>query len=546
MAKPVILTVDDDPAVSRAIERDLRRQYADRFRVVRAESGEQALDVLRRLKLRDERVALLLADQRMPRMNGVEFLDEAIAVYPDARRALLTAYADTEAAIRAINDIDLDYYLRKPWEPPDQNLYPVVGDLLESWEAGAPPDVEDVRLIGPRFLAEGHALRDMLARNGLAYRWYDADADPEAHRLLDAAGLRAPRVPVALLKDGTVLEAPAPVELARALGLSTHAEQSVYDLVVIGGGPAGLAAAVYGGSEGLRTLVVEREAPGGQAGQSSRIENYLGFPNGLAGHELARRAADQARRFGAEMLAVQSAEALVPRGSAHGVRLSDGTEVRAHAVILATGVAYRRLDAPGVDGFTGAGVYYGAALTEAPSCQDQHVLIVGGANSAGQAAMYFSTHDVARVSVVVRGDSLERGMSRYLVDRIGAQPNIDVKLRTQVVGVDGAGHLEEVVLRNGDGAEERVSAAALFIFIGARPETDWLGDAISRDERGFVLTGSRPRRWPLDRDPFLLEASVPGVFAAGDVRAGSMKRVASSVGEGAMAVRYVHEHLAGR
>jgi thioredoxin reductase (NADPH) len=548
VAKPVILTVDDDPAVSRAIERDLRRRFAERFRVMRAESGDQALDVLKRLKLRDEQVALILADQRMPRMSGVEFLGEALGVFPDSRRALLTAYSDTEAAIRAINDLDLDYYLRKPWEPPEQELYPVVSDLLDAWEAEAPPAVEDVRLVGPRFLAEGHALRDLLARNDFAYRWYDIE-EAEAQRLLAAAGLSDPQVPVALLKDGTVLEAPSQSDLAQALGLSTQAELELYDLVVVGGGPAGLGAAVYGGSEGLRTLLVEREAPGGQAGQSSRIENYLGFPNGLSGRDLARRAAAQARRFGAEVLAVQSVVGIESRGSALAVKLSDGGEVRAHAVVVSTGVAYRKLEAPGVQELTGAGVYYGAAMTEAKACENQHVIVVGGANSAGQAALYFATNGVGKVSVLVRGDALEKGMSQYLVDRIHAQENIEVRLGTQVAAAHGDGHLQTVTLRGSDGTTEEVEAVAMFIFIGARPETDWLDGQVQRDGRGFILSGpdlGRPKGWPLERDPFLLETSLPGVFVAGDVRAGSVKRVASSVGEGAMAVRFVHEHLAGR
>jgi len=544
VAKPVLLTVDDDPAVSRAIERDLRRRYGERFRILRAESGDQALDLLRRLKVRDERVALLLADQRMPRMSGVEFLSEAIALYPEAKRALLTAYADTEAAIRAINEIDLDHYLRKPWEPPEEQLYPIVGDLLDTWEADAPGETEDVRLVGPRFLASAHVLRDLLARNDIAYRWIDVE-DEEGQRLLGAAGLTDPAMPVALLRDGTVLEAPAPVVLAEALGLSTRAERSLYDLVVVGAGPAGLAAGVYGASEGLRTLLVEREAPGGQAGQSSRIENYLGFPRGLSGHELARRAQAQVRRFDAEVLTVQSVVAIEQRGGSKVLRLSDGTEIRAHAVVIATGVAYRTLDAPGVDELTGAGVYYGAAMTEARACADQHVIIVGGANSAGQAAMYFSQH-AGKVSILCRGDDLAKGMSQYLVDRIAATESIEVRLCTNVVAAEGDGHLEAIVAR-GPGGDERMEAAAMFIFIGARPETDWLDGGIARDERGFILSGLElPKGWPLERDPHLLETSMPGVFVAGDVRAGSMKRVASSVGEGAMAVRFVHEYLAGR
>ena len=546
MSKPVILTVDDDPAVARAVERDLRRRFGGAFRVVRAESGGEALDVLNRLKLRDERVALLLADQRMPRMNGVEFLGEALGIFPEARRALLTAYADSEAAIRAINEVDLDFYLRKPWEPPEENLYPVVEDLLEAW-AAEHPEVEDVRLIGPRFLAQGHALRDLLARNDIAYRWFDIEEE-EAQRLLNAAGIEHPDVPVAVLGDGVVLQAPTPTELANHLGLSTRAERDVYDLVVIGAGPAGLAASVYGGSEGLRTLLIEREAPGGQAGQSSRIENYLGFPRGLSGKELARRFRQQAQKFDTEILSVQSAIALERRGSSTMVKVSDGTEIRAHAVVISTGVAYRRLDRPGIDALTGAGVYYGAAMTEGRACADQHVIIVGGANSAGQAALYFAENG-ARVTIACRGDDLRTGMSEYLVERIDRSPATEVRTQTQVAGAAGDGHLERVTL-SGPSGDEEVDAAAMFIFIGASPETDWLDGQVSRDDRGFILSGpdlgGRPKGWPLERDPFLLETSVPGVFVAGDVRSGSVKRVASSVGEGAMAVRFVHEHLAGR
>jgi thioredoxin reductase (NADPH) len=549
----VLLTVDDDPAVARAIERDLRRRYGERYRVVRAESGDAALDVLRRLKLRDERVALILADQRMPRMNGVEFLTEAIEIYPDTRRALLTAYADTEAAIKAINDVDLDFYLRKPWEPPDDNLYPVVDDLLERWFQATPKDGVDVRIIAPSVDARSHALRDVLARNAVPYGWLDADGDPEAARLLTAARLERPRMPVAVLGDGSVLEDPEPLELAERLGLPTRAEHEVYDLVVVGAGPAGLAAGVYGGSEGLRTLLVERQAPGGQAGQSSRIENYLGFPTGLSGQELAQRAYMQARRFHTEVLTVQAATSLEAAGSSHSVRLSDGAELRAHAIILATGVAYRRLEAPGVDELTGAGVYYGAPGTADDALAGEHVLVVGAANSAGQAVMDLATkRDVAKVTLLCRGDSLEKAMSQYLVDRIYAQDNVEVLLRTAVAEARGDGRLEQAVLRSPDG-DTTVDTGAMFIFIGAKPETDWLDGRVERDERGFVLSGPdllaggrRPQGWPLERDPFLLETNVPGVFVAGDVRHGSLKRVASSVGEGAMAVRFVHEHLAGR
>jgi len=543
--KPVLLTVDDDPGVARAIERDLRRRFGSEYRVVRAESGEQALDVLSKLKLRDDRVALLLADQRMPRMTGVEFLERAIELFPHARRALLTAYADTEAAIKAINDVGLDHYLRKPWDPPEEKLFPTVEELLRTWQVEAPRD-EQVKVVGAPVAADGHQLRDLLARNDIPYRWIDAE-DDEAGRLLTAAGLDGDaHLPVAVLADGSVLEAPTPIELADRLGLPTRAERSLYDLVVIGGGPAGLSASVYGSSEGLRTLLVERDAPGGQAGQSSRIENYLGFPNGLSGLDLARRAYDQARRFGTEVLAVQSVTGLETPGSAHVVRLTDGSEIRAHAVLVSTGVSYRMLDAPGVAELTGAGVYYGAARTEARSCENRHVVIVGGANSAGQAAMYFAENGVGQVTVLIRGDSLAKGMSQYLVDRIEAHPKIDVRLRSQVAAAHGDGRLEAVTVRGADGDERLEPVVGMFIFIGASPQTDWLDGRIERDDKGFVLSGADVKRFPLERDPFLLETSQPGVFVAGDVRHGSMKRVASSVGEGAMSVRFVHEYLAGR
>jgi thioredoxin reductase (NADPH) len=540
--KPVLLTVDDDPGVARAIERDLRRRFGSEYRVVRAESGEQALDVLRQLRTREARVALLLADQRMPRMDGVEFLGRAIELFPHARRALLTAYADTEAAIRAINDIGLDHYLRKPWDPPEEKLFPTVDELLRTWQVETPKEPV-VRVVGTPVAADGHAIRDLLGRNDIPYAWVDPETD-EGRQLL--AAVDEPRLPLVLLGDGTPVHAPTPLELAERLGLSTRAERSLYDLVIVGGGPAGLSASVYGASEGLRTLLVERDAPGGQAGQSSLIENYLGFPNGLTGRDLANRAYSQARRFGAEVLSVQSVTALDTPGSAHVLRLTDGSELRAHAVLVSTGVDYRILDAPGVAELTGAGIYYGAARTEAKSCEDQHVVIVGGANSAGQAAMYFAENGVGKVSMLIRGDALAKGMSQYLVDRIEAHPAIEVRLRTQVAAAHGDGRLEAVTVRGPDGDERLDPVAGLFIFIGASPQTDWLDGRIERDEKGFVLSGADVRRFPLERDPFLLETSQPGVFVAGDVRHGSMKRVASSVGEGAMSVRFVHEYLAGR
>ncbi len=557
--RPVLLAVDDDPGVGRAVQRDLRRRYGEKFQVVGADSGPAALDVLDQLALRGQGVALLLADQRMPGMEGVDFLELAMDKAPAAKRVLLTAYADTNAAIKAINDVKLDHYLTKPWDPPEENLYPVVDDLLTDWEADMRQREYEggVRVVGHRFSQESHAIRDFLARNLVPYRWLDVERDQEAQRLLDASGAAGDRLPVVVFEDGSHLEVPDTLAVAERVGITTSAREDFYDLVVVGGGPAGLAASVYGASEGLRTLMVEREAPGGQAGQSSLIENYLGFPNGLSGRDLARRASAQVRRFNAEVLAVQSVEHLDDTGAAKVLRLSDGNELRAHAVVISTGVAYRKLEAPGVDGFTGAGVYYGAAMTEATSCQDEHVVVVGGANSAGQAAMYFATNGVGRVTMLIRGSSIEKGMSQYLVERIQAQPNIEVRLGTRVAEAHGDGRLQAVTVRRqwpeGVVDERLEPIAAMFIFIGAQPQTDWLDGQVQRDERGFILSGPdllphghKPPGWKLERDPFLLETSVPGVFVAGDVRHGSVKRVASSVGEGAMAVRFVHEHLAGR
>jgi thioredoxin reductase (NADPH) len=555
MARPAIFAVDDDPEVLRAIERDLRREYGREYRVLRADSGDAALTALRELKVRGDPVALLLVDQRMPRVSGVEFLVQAREVFPDAKRVLLTAYADTEAAISAINDVDLDYYLMKPWDPPEERLYPLLTDLLSDWQAGYRPPFQGVRVIGHQWSPTSHEVKDFLARNQAPYQWLDFDSSEEGRRLVLSAAADPKRLPLVLLPDGGLLVEPSPTELAAGLGLRTRAEKPFYDLIIVGAGPAGLAAAVYGGSEGLRTLLVEREAPGGQAGTSSRIENYLGFPSGISGADLARRAVDQTRKFEVELLMVDQVCAVRAQDPQRIVELAGGSEILCHALIIATGVSWRRLHAPGVEELTGAGVYYGAAMTEGSYCRDEDIFIVGGANSAGQAAMYFSK--VARtVTLLVRGDSLEKGMSQYLVDEIRRTPNIRAWLRASVEEAHGDGRLEAITVRatapGGSGETcETLPAAALFIMIGAEPRTEWLDGFVARDRRGFVLTGpdlapgsARPRGWMLDRDPYLLETSVPGVFAVGDVRHGSVKRVASAVGEGSVAVQFVHQHLA--
>jgi thioredoxin reductase (NADPH) len=544
-----MLTVDDDPAVSRAVARDLRRRYAEEFRIVRAESASDALDALREMKLRGEQVAVLLADYRMPQMSGIEFLEEAMDLFPAARRVLLTAYADTDAAIRAINVVDLDHYLLKPWDPPDEKLYPIIDALIDAWRQAPDRPVTETRVVGHRWSARSHEVRDFLARNAVPYRWYAVE-EPEGARLLEAAGVDATQVPLVVTPDGDTLIAPRDDEIAAKVGLSTSPAGDFYDVVVVGGGPAGLGAAVYASSEGLRTVLVERLAMGGQAGQSSRIENYLGFPDGVSGAQLTDRARRQALKFGTEILTARKVVGLAPRGSSRVVRLDDGSEVGAHTVILATGVAYRRLDAPGLARFTGRGVFYGSAATQAASCRDQHVFIVGGANSAGQAAVYFSAF-AKEVSMVVRADALERSMSHYLIEQIRERPNITLRLCCDIVDGEGESHLERLIVRDNTVAHlETVDTQLLFVFIGAEPRTDWLDGVVERDQRGFlragpdlVLDGRRPRGWSLDRDPYHLETSVPGVFVAGDVRADSLKRVASAVGEGAMAVTLVHRYL---
>lgn len=544
--RPAIVAVDDEPAVLAAVARDLRRQYGERYRVLRAASGEEALEVVRELVTRGDQIALLIADQRMPGLSGTEYLVEARKLAPDAKRVLLTAYADTDAAIKAINEVALDYYLLKPWDPPEEELYPVVSDLLETWESGAALESGGVRVVGHRFSKPAHDLRDFLARNRVPGRWLDIERDGEARELLKVAGVEETGLPVALLEDGTVLERPTVLELAERLGVAAQPATDHYDLVIVGGGPAGLAAAVYGASEGLTTVMVEREAPGGQAGTSSRIENYLGFPSGLSGSDLARRATDQARRLGAELLTVQDAVALEVEGTGRLVRLSGGGAISANTVLIASGVSYNRLDTPGFDALTGAGVYYGAALTEARSCARQTVVIIGGANSAGQAAVYFSNF-ATKVIMLVRADSLAKSMSNYLIEQIAALENIEVRTGAQATAAHGAdGRLKDMTIRAADGTETTEAVDACFVFVGAAPRTAWLADVVARDDRGFILAGADARAagWPLKRDPYILETSVPGVFVAGDVRARSIKRVASAVGEGSMAVSLIHEYLA--
>jgi thioredoxin reductase (NADPH) len=554
MPKPILLSVDDDSDVLRAIERDLRSKYGAEYRVIGSDSPEGALTLLKQLKVRNDSVALLLADQRMPHMDGVAFLQEGMRIFPDAKRALLTAYADTNAAISAINEANINYFFMKPWDPPADHLYPQLDDLLDDWRASFRPTFEGIRVLGTRWSPKSYELRDFLARNRVPYQWIDVESsanDPETKRLLDALGPEeAASLPIVLFPDGSKLLESVPAQVAQKVGLRTRAQTSFYDLAIVGGGPAGLAAAVYGASEGLHTVMIEREAPGGQAGMSSRIENYLGFPTGLSGGDLARRAVVQAERFGVEILSPQEATAVRAEGPYRIIKLADENEISCHALMIATGVQWRRLEAPGIDRLQGAGVYYGGGATEALSCKGEIVYVIGGANSAGQAAMNFAKF-AERVVIVVRSASLSSTMSQYLIDQVKETPNIQIWPNASVSEAHGDTHLEEISFLCSDSAKtERVPASAMFIFIGALPRTDWLSGVVERDDRGFILTGpdlirdgQRPKGWSLDRDPFLLETNVPGIFAVGDVRHGSVKRVASGVGEGSVGVQFIHQYL---
>ena len=554
MVKPTLLTVDDDPNVLRAIERDLRSRYGENYRVLRAASGDAALTLLHELRVRNDPVALLLADQRMPQMDGIGFLTEAKEIYPDAKRALLTAYADTSAAINAINEVSVNYFFLKPWDPPSQHLYPVLDDMLEDWHASYRPPYEGIRVLGTRWSPRAYEVRDFLARNQVPYQWIDvelASEDPEVKQVVASIGEEADHLPLTLFPDGTRMFESTPAQIADKIGLRTRAETQFYDFAIIGGGPAGLAAAVYGASEGLKTVMIDREAPGGQAGLSSRIENYLGFPTGLSGLDLARRAVLQAQRFGVEIIAPQEAVSLRAEGPYRIVKLANGSEISCHAALIATGVQWRRLDVPGMDRLQGAGAYYGGGTQEAIACKDETVYIVGGANSAGQAALNFAKY-AAKVVILVRGDSLSATMSRYLIDQIEKTSNIQLWSHAEVAEVHGETHLEEIsVLCTDTHTIERVPAASMFIYIGALPRTDWLEGTVVRDDRGFVVAGpdlikdgKPPAGWNVDRAPFLLESSLPGVFVVGDVRHGSIKRVASAVGEGSIAVQFIHRYMA--
>lgn len=551
MKLPHILAIDDDSAVLEALKRDLRQQYRQHYRILATTSAQEALETLADLKKKGEEVALFVSDQRMPEMLGVDFLKQARKIYPTAKYTLLTAYSDIEAAVRAINEVQLDYYIGKPWDPPEEKLFPVLDDLLSDWQTRYRPDFEGLRLVGYQFSPRSHELKDFLAGNQFPYQWLDVEANPKANDLLDLHQLSHADLPAVLLESGEVLRQPTLAEVGEKLGLTPKASQTFYDLAIIGSGPAGLAAAVYGGSEGLKTILIDKRAPGGQAGTSSRIENYLGFPSGVSGADLTRRAITQAQRFGVEFLVPQEVVEIKSQGQYKTIRMADDSTVVARSILLSTGVSYHKLENESLDRFTGAGVYYGAATTEAYAFKGQPVYVVGGGNSAGQGAMYLS-RTASQVCILIRKPDLTATMSQYLIDQIEATPNIAVVPLTEVVEALGDTRMECLILKNSQtGEEKKVPAAALFIFIGAKPFTEWIEMNIIKDDKGFIETGRDLQRydefkksWKLDREPFSLETCSPGIFAAGDVRAGAMNRVASAVGEGAMAVSFVHKYLA--
>lgn len=551
MSKPILFTIDDDRQVLRAITRDLRSHYREDFRILSTHSPKEALESLPELKKKGETVALFLTDQRMPEMIGVDFLEKAKEYFPNAKRVLLTAYSDTDAAIKAINEVQLDYYLLKPWDPPEEKLYPVLDDLLDEWKASYRPEFTGIRLVGYQYSPKSHAIKDYLSGNLIPYRWLDVESSEKANELMGTHELDGSSLPVIFYEDGTYFEDPSPIDIAKKLGKSPNASENVYDVVIIGAGPAGLAASVYGGSEGLKTLLIEKRAPGGQAGTSSRIENYLGFPNGLSGSDLARRAITQATRFGVEFLSPQEVVDIEIEDQYKKITMADGSTVNTKAVVITTGVNYRKLESKGISDFTGAGIYYGAAMTEAHAFKGKQVYIVGGGNSAGQAAMYLSSF-AKDVFILIRKEDLRSSMSSYLIDQIDGTDNIEVKGNTEVVEAHGEEKLQKLTLTNNKNDQEfEVDADGLFIFIGAKPYTDWIQSSVIKNDTGFVETGKELHRydnfeeiWKLERAPYLLETCAPGIFAAGDVRAGAMNRVASAVGEGSMAIKYVHEYLA--
>lgn len=551
MKRPIIFAVDDDPQVLRAIARDLRQQYRQDYRIMSTEKPQEVLDVLPELKKKGEEVAIFISDQRMPDMLGVEMLEKAKAHYPKAKKVLLTAYSDIDAAIKAINDVQLDYYLTKPWDPPEEKLYPIVNDLLEAWQMQYIPDYQGIRVLGYQYNPKSHEIKDFLAGNLVPYQWLDIERSDKAKELLQLHQIEEKFLPAVIFEDQSALARPEINEIAQKIGMKVQAAEQLYDVVIIGAGPAGLAAAVYGGSEGLKTLLIEKRAPGGQAGTSSRIENYLGFPNGLSGSDLTRRAISQAKRLGTEFLSPLEVKSLRLQDQYKILTLSDGSEIKTKSIIISTGVNYRKLEAEGVQDFTGAGVYYGAATTEAHACQDKDIFIVGGGNSAGQAAMYLSNY-ACKVNILIRKADLSSSMSQYLIDQINQTSVIEVIPYTQVVAAKGNGHLEEITIENVQSGEKtEAAAAALFIFIGNRPFTEWINLEVIKDEKGFIETGRELMKydyfkkiWKLQREPYLLETSIPGILAAGDVRSGAMNRVASAVGEGAMAIKMVHEYLA--